>query len=153
MADGILKFMIGHLGLGWNVQLDLVDFKVLCSAQLRLVLIGLQDFKVCDRPPETSLNGQSQTFEPRPKWPSAIWDWWPFEILQRHGTLYHLKNTAFQPNTTYRIQGVWRDFLWDKDSTTHYEWSVFWYKTLGRLHFENTWQHAFQHGYNKLQTL
>ena len=32
MADGILKFMIGHLGLGSNVQLYLVDFKVLCSA-------------------------------------------------------------------------------------------------------------------------
>ena len=29
MADGILKFMIGHLGLGSNVQLGLVDFKVL----------------------------------------------------------------------------------------------------------------------------
>ena len=29
MADGILKFMIGHLGLGSNVQLSLVDFKVL----------------------------------------------------------------------------------------------------------------------------
>ena len=27
MADGILKFMIGHLGLGSKVQLDLVDFK------------------------------------------------------------------------------------------------------------------------------
>ena len=70
-----------HLGLGSNVQL------------------GLVDFKVCDWPPETSLNGQSQTlkscknsvgqlnqsqladhktlkstrlswtFEPRPKWP------------------------------------------------------------------------------------
>ena len=34
--------MIGHLGLGSNVQL------------------GLVDFKVCDWPPETSLNGQSQ---------------------------------------------------------------------------------------------
>ena len=32
MADRILKFMIGHLGLGSSVQLDLVDFKVLCSA-------------------------------------------------------------------------------------------------------------------------
>ena len=32
MADGILKFMIGHLGLGSNAQLDLVDFKVLRSA-------------------------------------------------------------------------------------------------------------------------
>ena len=31
MADGILKFMIGHLGLGSNVQLGLVDFKVLQS--------------------------------------------------------------------------------------------------------------------------
>ena len=29
MADGILKFMIGHLGLGSNVQLGPVDFKVL----------------------------------------------------------------------------------------------------------------------------
>ena len=29
MADGILKFMISHLGLGSNVQLVLVDFKVL----------------------------------------------------------------------------------------------------------------------------
>ena len=29
MADGILKFMIGHSGLGSNVQLGLVDFKVL----------------------------------------------------------------------------------------------------------------------------
>ena len=28
MADGILKFMIGHLGLGSNVQLGLVDLKV-----------------------------------------------------------------------------------------------------------------------------
>ena len=45
MADGILKFMIGHLGLGSNVQL------------------GLVDFKVCDWPPETSLNGQSQTLK------------------------------------------------------------------------------------------
>ena len=32
MADEILKFMIGHLGLGSNVQLGLVDFKVLQSA-------------------------------------------------------------------------------------------------------------------------
>ena len=32
MANRILKFMIGNLGLGSNVQLDLVDFKVLCSA-------------------------------------------------------------------------------------------------------------------------
>ena len=31
MADGILKFMIGHLGLGSNVQLGLMDFKVLLS--------------------------------------------------------------------------------------------------------------------------
>ena len=29
MADGNLKSMIAHLGLGSNVQLDLVDFKVL----------------------------------------------------------------------------------------------------------------------------
>ena len=35
MADRILKFMMGHLGLGSNVQL------------------GLVDFKVCDWPPET----------------------------------------------------------------------------------------------------
>ena len=42
MADGILKFMIGHLGLCSNVKL------------------GLVEFKVCDRPPETSLNGQLQ---------------------------------------------------------------------------------------------
>ena len=49
MADRILKFMIGHLGLGSNVQLDLVDFKV------------------CDWPPETSLNGQSQTL--KSSWP------------------------------------------------------------------------------------
>ena len=35
----------GHLGLGSNVQL------------------GLVDFKVCDWPPETSLNGQSQIFK------------------------------------------------------------------------------------------
>ena len=34
MADGILKFMIDHLGLGSNVQLDLVGFKVLCSANV-----------------------------------------------------------------------------------------------------------------------
>ena len=34
--------MIGHLGPGSNVQL------------------GLVDFKVCDWPPETSLNDQSQ---------------------------------------------------------------------------------------------
>ena len=34
MADGILKFMTGHLGPGSNVQL------------------GLVDFKVCDWPPE-----------------------------------------------------------------------------------------------------
>ena len=27
MADGILKFMIGHLGLGSNVQLGLVNLK------------------------------------------------------------------------------------------------------------------------------
>ena len=45
MADEILKFMIGHIGLGSNVQLCLVDFKV------------------CDWPPETSLNGQSQTLK------------------------------------------------------------------------------------------
>ena len=32
MADGILKFMIGHLCLGSNVQLGFVDFKVLRSA-------------------------------------------------------------------------------------------------------------------------
>ena len=32
MADGILMFMISHLGLGSNVQLGLVDFKVLRSA-------------------------------------------------------------------------------------------------------------------------
>ena len=32
MADEILKFMISHLGLGSNVQVDLVDFKILCSA-------------------------------------------------------------------------------------------------------------------------
>ena len=31
MANRILKFMIGHLGLGLNVQLGLVDFKVLRS--------------------------------------------------------------------------------------------------------------------------
>ena len=35
----------GNLGLGPNVQL------------------GLLDFKVCDWPPETSLNGQSQTLK------------------------------------------------------------------------------------------
>ena len=35
----------GHLGLGSNVQL------------------GLVDFKVCDWPPDTSLNGQSQTLK------------------------------------------------------------------------------------------
>ena len=29
---GFLKFMIGHLGLDTNVQLGLVDFKVLQSA-------------------------------------------------------------------------------------------------------------------------
>ena len=32
MADRILKFIIGHLGPGSNVQLGLVDFKVLQSA-------------------------------------------------------------------------------------------------------------------------
>ena len=37
-AGGILKFIIGHLGLASNVQL------------------GLVDFKVCDWPPKTSLN-------------------------------------------------------------------------------------------------
>ena len=31
MADGILKFMISHLGPGSNVQLGFVDFKVLQS--------------------------------------------------------------------------------------------------------------------------
>ena len=31
MADEILKFMIGHLGRGSNVQLGLVDFKVFWS--------------------------------------------------------------------------------------------------------------------------
>ena len=31
MADGILKFMIGHLGLGSNVQLGLVDFFKFCD--------------------------------------------------------------------------------------------------------------------------
>ena len=59
MVDGILKFMIGHL---------------------RLVLIGQQDFKVCDWPLRLVSGGQSQTListrpswtsEPRPKWPSA----------------------------------------------------------------------------------
>ena len=29
IVDGILEFIIGHLGLGSNVQLGLVDFKVL----------------------------------------------------------------------------------------------------------------------------
>ena len=32
MADRILKFVISHLGLGSNVQLGPVDFKVLRSA-------------------------------------------------------------------------------------------------------------------------
>ena len=45
MADGILKFMIGHLGLGSNVQLGLVDFQ--------------QDFKVCDWPLRLISGGQS----------------------------------------------------------------------------------------------
>ena len=40
----------GHLGLGSNVQL------------------GLVDFKVCDWPPETSLSAQSQTS--KSCWPS-----------------------------------------------------------------------------------
>ena len=44
MANG-KKFMIGHLGLGSNVQL------------------GLVDFKVCDWLPETSLQVQSQTLK------------------------------------------------------------------------------------------
>ena len=62
MADGILKFMIGHLGLGSNVQLDLVDFKVVLS-RLRLVLIGQQDFKVCDWPLRLVSGGQLQTLK------------------------------------------------------------------------------------------
>ena len=45
MANGILKFMIGHLGLASNVQLGLVDFKVFLISQLRLVLIGQQDLR------------------------------------------------------------------------------------------------------------
>ena len=45
MADRILKFIISHLGLCSNVKL------------------GLVDFKVCDWPPETSLNGQSHTLK------------------------------------------------------------------------------------------
>ena len=60
MADGILKFMIGHLGLGSNVQLGLVDFSFVIG-QLRLVLIGQQDFKVSDEPIETGL-----------KWPAGF---------------------------------------------------------------------------------
>ena len=48
----------GHLGLGSNVQLDLVLSFVL--SQLRLTLIGQQDFKVCDWPPDTSLNARSR---------------------------------------------------------------------------------------------
>ena len=45
-ASAVMSQMAdGHLGLGSNVQL------------------GLVDFKVCDWPPETNLNGQSQTLK------------------------------------------------------------------------------------------
>ena len=53
----------GHLGLGSNVQL------------------GLVVFKVCDWPPETSLNGQSQTL--KSCWPlktSLSWLFMNFNI-------------------------------------------------------------------------
>ena len=62
MANGILKFMIGHL---------------------KLVSSGQQDFKDCDWPLRLVSDGQSQTlkstrpnstFEPRPKWLP-----WPFQ--------------------------------------------------------------------------
>ena len=48
----------GHLGLGSNVQL------------------GIVDFKVCDWPPGTSLNGQSQTL--KFCWPNFK-SCWPIE--------------------------------------------------------------------------
>ena len=45
MAEGILKFMIGHIGLDSNVQ------------------PGLVDFKVCDWPLKTSLNWLITNFD------------------------------------------------------------------------------------------
>ena len=76
MADGILKFMISHLGLGSNVQLGLVDFKTETGFNWPTGI--LQDFKVCDWPLRLVSGGQSQTlkstrpswtFDPGPKWP------------------------------------------------------------------------------------
>ena len=52
----------GHLGLGSNVQLDLVDLKF-CAQPTKSGLNWPKEFKVCDRPPETSFDGQSQTLK------------------------------------------------------------------------------------------
>ena len=57
MAAGL----VGHLGLGSNVHL------------------GLVDFKVCDWPPDTSLNGQSQTL--KYCWPLKTSVNWPIANL------------------------------------------------------------------------
>ena len=62
MVDGILNFMIGHLGLGSNVQLGLVDFQV-CDQPTKTGFNWptgfLQDFKVCDWPLRLASGGQS----------------------------------------------------------------------------------------------
>ena len=53
MADGILKFIIGHLGLGSNVQLIPWILKF-CAQPTETGF---------NWPPETSLNAQSQTLK------------------------------------------------------------------------------------------
>ena len=45
MADSILKFMIGHLGPGSNVQLGLLDFKV-CDC-VKVQVGGDAGFSLC----------------------------------------------------------------------------------------------------------
>ena len=68
--------MISHLGLGSNVQLGLVYFKVLRSVNRdwfllakRILKFSQQDFKVCDWPLGQVSGGQSQTLKStRPSW-------------------------------------------------------------------------------------
>ena len=70
MADGILKFMISHLGLGSNVQLGFVDLKF-CDQSTetgfklakRILKFGQQDFKVSHWPLRLVSGGQSQTLK------------------------------------------------------------------------------------------
>ena len=83
MANGILKFMISHLGLGSNVQHDLVDFKV------------------CDWPPETSfaisqLSGIFNEFGPLVSWMSGF----QFSLIQKqiHSTRKYEVATLLSPS-------------------------------------------------------